>query len=245
MANELFLPAAFSAGDVVYVVEFNELGQAWNPTASAWQVHAGTQPPFVGHRSTIGANGSFGPFDAQVETTRWLAFSTTQTAGNESLALDQVEFDELISLTLNQSQFNDLVDELVNAGAAARPVNQTAVPPSRTWILVKTDQGWVGEEILTIQKSNIAKLFAVEFRNDLSNNGRVKSIDSVSVIAGGVGITFEDSLSNPSAYGVDRTQAKFLLTPNSAGEYTIRCAALYDPADGGGGVGDVTLIVTE
>ena len=91
MPNEIFVPIAVPA-DVMYVVEFNAGGQAWN--GSAFVTFTSTRPTFVLHRATVGDNGIYGPYDSQSGTVRWVAFVTTQTAGNESATLDESAWED-------------------------------------------------------------------------------------------------------------------------------------------------------
>lgn len=123
-------------------------------------------------------------------------------------------------------------------GGVEVPVNQVPVPPSRTWILKHTSDGLRGEMPL-VRNVGEHQLFAVDFRRDLANNGRLVSIESIEVDGtdGGIVIDEEDR-------GVDRSEAKFVIELVEAGTYIITVSAEYDDSDGGGtSSGSVTLIV--
>jgi len=152
-----------------------------------------------------------------------------------------------LAIVRSARYFDQLSTEIATAGAANRPVNQIVVPLSRTWILKPSDEGLVGETSITISKSATARMFAVDFRHDLSTNGRVSACTGASVIEGtAANITLGADLSNVSDYGADRSQVKLRITAPTAGTYKLRISASYDPADGGGGnQGDVILVVTD
>lgn len=207
-----------------------------------------------------GANGLWVGYDiilydtsnAGRESRRRIVASTQQATVLLSVTLDAVpDFtvaaDDSAAIVMASRQFERLVTEVSTAGAANRPVNQTSVPLSRTWLLKTSDNGLVGELPITISKSATSRLFAVDFRNDLSSNGRVSACTGASVIEGTpANITFGADLSNVTDYGADRSQAKVRITAPTAGTYKLRIAATYDPADGGGGgAGDVILVVTD
>jgi hypothetical protein len=126
----------------------------------------------------------------------------------------------------------------INA-AIAIPVNQIPVPASRTWILKSTGSGLRGELPL-FRSAGENQPFAVDFRNDLATNGRLLSLDSVSIVSattdGGIVISDDED-----DQGVDRSQAKIKIHCITAGTYVIELEATYDHGDG---IAQVTLIVT-
>jgi hypothetical protein len=114
------------------------------------------------------------------------------------------------------------------------------VPLERTWILKGTSDGLRGEVPLT-RTVNENQPFAVDFRNDLPNNGRLISLDATTVLSGPVGGIVISSVA--SERGVDRSQAKFKINLVAAGTYVIKVNVTYDDGDGGGtSEGRVTLI---
>jgi hypothetical protein len=131
------------------------------------------------------------------------------------------------------------VSSVSGGGGITIPVNQVPVPIDRTWILKATANGLFGELPL-IRVVGEEQLFAIDFRHDLPNNGRLISLDAISVVSGtegGVLIDEEDQ-------GVDRSQAKLKLSLVTAGTYIITAQVTYDDSDGGGtSEGSVTLIV--
>jgi hypothetical protein len=71
----------------------------------------------------------------------------------------------------------------VEADGVTIPINQVPVPIERTWILKSTPNGIRGELPLyrTVGEN---QPFAIDFRNDLATNGRLVSLDEISVISG-------------------------------------------------------------
>ncbi|MGD9632562.1 MAG: hypothetical protein AB7G28_22690 [Pirellulales bacterium] len=114
MSKEIFIPAAFAPGTVVYVVEYDAQGRAWRPGTAVWEAHGGTQSNYVGNRATIGSNGNYGPYDAQPMTRNWVAFITTQTGGSESLTLDEAAFDAEVRTSFDRLEA--LVPQVVTTG---------------------------------------------------------------------------------------------------------------------------------
>ena len=135
----------------------------------------------------------------------------------------------------NQATILDKLDELETTNI---PVTQIPVPIDRTWILKATGDGLRGELPLS-RTVGEEQLFAVDFRNDLPNNGRLVSLDAVSVSGApsGIVITAEEC-------GVDRSQAKLKINLVEVGAYVVTVRVTYDDSDGGGtSEGSVTLIV--
>jgi hypothetical protein len=125
------------------------------------------------------------------------------------------------------------------SGSGVVPVNQVPVPASRTWILKQTNDGLAGELPLIRHAGETDQVFAIDWRNDLAVNGRVISIDSVTILSGpNGGITISNA---DDATGVDRSQSKHTITLTTPGTYVIEVAATYDHGEG---VAIVTLVVT-
>lgn len=147
---------------------------------------------------------------------------------------------------LSAGQIQDIADDLVAAGVGVNitPVNQEPIPPSRIWRVKATNAGLRYENTLSVQDGGVAKLFAVDFSQDLPNNGRVTDINSVAIQSGTAGgVTFGADLADVDDYGVDRSLAKFNITPVTAGTYIIRVSVDYD--DGSVSVADVKLVVVD
>lgn len=126
---------------------------------------------------------------------------------------------------------------------AVVPVNQIAVPISRTWVLTTTVKGLVNYSTLTTRVSTTPQLYAIDFREDLPTNGRVESIESVEVLKGDPdGLSFE--LSDPDKAGVDKSVAKLKIAALAPGNYELDVEVKYAAASGGGEPkGKVRLIV--
>lgn len=136
------------------------------------------------------------------------------------------------------NSIDDKIDEIESGSGVAIPVIQVPVPSSRTWILKPTSDGLRGELPL-VRSIGEHQPFAVDFRHDLSNNGRLISLESISFVGpdDGIAIDVEDR-------GVDRSEAKFVIELLEAGTYVITLSVEYDDSDGGGtATGEVTLIV--
>jgi hypothetical protein len=178
------------------------------------------------------------------------AVATVADQTNQLVFVDG-KVNAIAEATLSEDNIEDIADAVADqvgsgGGASTRPVNQVPVPMSRTWILKPVEgEGLVGEVPLTITTSDTGKLYAVEYRNDVVNNGRLLRIISVELISGSEdGIALGDDIEDVDFYGVDRSQAKFKITPITAGKYVFGVTAEYDGAEGGGeSYGEVTLIV--
>jgi hypothetical protein len=144
-----------------------------------------------------------------------------------------------VGLTTTVTGRIDAAVSSVSGDGITIPVNQVPVPSDRVWVLKATANGLFGELPL-IRVVGEEQLFAIDFRHDLPNNGRLISLDAISVVSGtegGVLIDEEDQ-------GVDRSQAKLKLSLVTAGTYIITAQVTYDDSDGGGtSEGSVTLIV--
>lgn len=128
-------------------------------------------------------------------------------------------------------------------GGVIIPVNQVPVPASRTFVLKSTTSGLVGESRRNLSEGD-EQIFAWDFANDLPTNGRLASVEAITIIAGTPGgVTFAATATDP---GVDRTQGKVTITAVTAGTYTVRMTVTYQSAQGGGTKsGDGILIVTD
>lgn len=137
------------------------------------------------------------------------------------------------------NSIDDKIDSVESGGGGVTiPVIQIPVPATRTWILKHTDDGLRGE-LPIVRSIGEHQPFAVDFRNDLPNNGRLISLDSIDFVGPDGGIVIDDD-----DRGVDRSQAKIVLQLLEAGTYVITLSVEYDDSDGGGtSIGSVTLIV--
>ncbi len=135
----------------------------------------------------------------------------------------------------------DLATDIAGVSASAVPVSQVPVPDSRTFDLVRSTAGLVGEQRKSIQVGE-AKTFAVDFHSDLPTNGRLSAFDSIAIQTGTAGgVTFDTANK-----GVDKTQAKIEITGVTAGTYVLRVTVTYNDASGGGTTAaDVTLVVVD
>jgi hypothetical protein len=146
------------------------------------------------------------------------------------------------ALTTIETNLDAKVSEAGSSGGTVIPVNQVPVPASRTWILKLVGSELQGEVPLVRQHGE-SNVFAVDYRNDLSANGRIVSLDDVTILSGPAdGITIT---STGDDGGVDRSQAKFRIAIATAGVYVIQVTSTYSDHDGSGeAIGIVTLIVT-
>lgn len=130
-------------------------------------------------------------------------------------------------------------------GGEVIPVNQIPVPLARTWVVTATEDG-LASGPLTL-KAGKSALFAVDFREDLPTNGRLKETESVAIATGtSGGVTFPADLADPEDAGVDKSQSKLRITGVTPGTYEIEVSAEHQTADGGGSsTARVTLNVIE
>lgn len=130
------------------------------------------------------------------------------------------------------------VDEL--EPAVTVPVDQVPVPEQRTWIVSRGASGLIGTVPLGMNVGEPDVTFAIDFRNDLANNGRLIDFDSIAILSGTAGgVTFDADL------GVDKVQAKVKITAVTAGTYYLKVIVSKDPSDGGGkAIAIVKLIVS-
>lgn len=142
------------------------------------------------------------------------------------------------------SPANGSIDDKLNdveGGGIVIPVNQIPVPRSRMWRAKPTSNGLEGELPLR-HRAGTNQVFGVDFNADLPNNGRLVSLDAVTLVSGtegGIVISFEE----PDG-GVDRSEAKFRINLVTAGTYVFDVQVSYEQGDGGGtSIARVTLIV--
>lgn len=127
----------------------------------------------------------------------------------------------------------------VQAGTASIPVNQVAVPDSRTWILTSKGTALVGEKTLRTYLDE-PTLWAIDFRHDLPTNGTLANITGAEVISAldADGETIVDGISfntgSAATFGVDKSQAKLQIATAIAGTYVIEVTVSYSAAVGGG-----------
>ena len=131
---------------------------------------------------------------------------------------------------------------VTGSGGVVIPVNQVPVPSDRTWVLKPTSSGLRGELPITRTLVESGLAYAIDFRNDLPNNGRLTNVDAIDVISGPVGGVVISSITEDR--GLDRSQAKCKIDLVMVGTYEIDCQVTYSDSDGGGtSQGTVTLIV--
>lgn len=120
------------------------------------------------------------------------------------------------------SALKTLIDELeIESSGILTDADFENVPPQRTFTLLQSNQGLVGDETRSF-RIGTSPTFAIDFRNDLPVNGRIAAVQEVILTSGTAGgITFGDP-------GRDRTQAKVRLTGNALGTYKFRVKVLYD-----------------
>jgi hypothetical protein len=170
----------------------------------------------------------------------------TQAKADANAEVDTALAD--IGLTTTRTTFLDKLNISGNVASSnevtavhVSPVNQVPVPLARTWILKPGDDGWEGERPL-VRRVGENQTFAVDFRNDLPNNGRLVSLDAANVISGPAGGIVISTAAEDR--GVDRSQAKFKINLLAVGTYVIAVQVTYEGSDGGGtSEGSVTLIV--
>ncbi len=133
------------------------------------------------------------------------------------------------------------LDQVSGGGAAVIPVNQVAVPEGRTWIVTRGPNGLIATVPIGMKVGETEVPFAIDFRNELANNGRLSDFNSIAIQSGAVGgVTFHADLD------VDKVQAKGKITPITAGTYYLKATATKSAHDGGGqAIAIVRLIVTE
>ena len=138
-------------------------------------------------------------------------------------------------------------------GGLTIPVNQVAVPPSRTWILEPGSTVLMGDYSKGLKAGN-PQLYALDFRNDLAANGLVTSVESIELVSvdgedpeeGEEGLIWDETLEDATKVGVDKRQAKVEFTGAEAGTYVVDVTVNYGPQDGGGeATGRVSIVVVE
>lgn len=127
-------------------------------------------------------------------------------------------------------------------GGTVIPVSQVAVPLSRLFILKPRGTGLIGEVPLFATVGEEGQTYGMSFQADLPANGRLASLDTISVTSGQTGgIDFSD---DDNDFGVDRGEAKFKFTCSEAGTYQITVGVSYDEGTGGGSaIGVGTIVV--
>jgi hypothetical protein len=141
----------------------------------------------------------------------------------------------------------DAIDDVEGGGGTIIPVNQVAVPKSRTWILERTGNGLEGVLPIGASIGEGEQVFAIDFAKDLPTNGRLVDVVSVEPYYAEGEEEPEDPVVTIDAesFGVDKALAKFKATPESVGSVTLRVVVSYGDQDGGGtAVAFVTLPVT-
>lgn len=121
------------------------------------------------------------------------------------------------NLTTELGVINTNLDAKVSeagGGSAASDFDDEPVPPARKWILVSKASGLVGDRTIRLAHSTTAK-FAVDFKNALSVNVRVRTVDDVLIYSGtALGITF-------GTEGREDSESKFNITGVTVGQYVI------------------------
>lgn len=173
---------------------------------------------------------------------------TTARAGYLDIINDATNGLPSIKTAVNAKASQTSVDELAEdvegiEGGTTIPVSQTPVIDSRLWKLERKAGGLIGESSKYMQVGE-AELFALDFYRDLPTNGRIDSIDAVSIKSGtGGGVTF--SLATEDKAGVDKSQAKLKITAVTAGTYVLNVSVTKNASSGGGTTeADVTLVVS-
>jgi hypothetical protein len=125
----------------------------------------------------------------------------------------------------------------IEAGAAPIPVNQVAVPKSRTWTVNRTSEGLEGELTVGASIGEGEQVFAIDFANDLPTNGRVVDFLSIEPY-------YEDEEDEPEdpiatfadaegELGVDKSRAIVKITPETIGTVTLKATVSYGDQQGG------------
>lgn len=119
------------------------------------------------------------------------------------------------------------------------PLNpQTVIPPRRTFLLLPTSDGMLGE-IAKAFTVNVPTTIAVDFKNDLPLYGRVTQVVKFEIVAGtGGGVAF--GVGVPEA-----TLAKCRILPVFAGDYKAAVEVIYETPSGiedhGDGIIDIKV----
>jgi len=117
--------------------------------------------------------------------------------------------------------------------------NQTPVPPSRTWTLVRgKDSGLVADGPGKSIQVGEALLFAFDFSRDLTAGSIVSSITSIAVEGATSEVTFDTA-----EQGLDRGLVKLHITGASAGSIRVRATVVY--SDGSAVEGDGALKIVD
>jgi hypothetical protein len=122
-------------------------------------------------------------------------------------------------------------------GAVTIPVNQVAVPKSRTWDVNRTSEGLEGELTLGASIGEGEQVFAIDFAKDLPTNGRLADFLSIEPY-------YEDEEDEPDdpvatfadgegELGVDKSRAIVKITPETVGTVTLKVSVQYGDQQGG------------
>lgn len=134
----------------------------------------------------------------------------------------------------NYNQLDDIVGTIV-VGAFPSDVATEDVPASRTFVLVPTSEGLVGETPKTITVGSPGNTYAIDFRNDASVNQKIFTVDSLAITSGpGGGLTFGST----ERHGA---KAQVRITGVTPGTYKVRCTITYK--DGPTSRGDIEITV--
>ncbi len=127
-------------------------------------------------------------------------------------------------------------------GSSTVPVNQVAVPLSREWVLKRTGAGLRGELPIVVNAGTTGLLYAVNFRNDLPNNGRLSDVAVPTVLSGTEGgITLGET--QPDDLGVNESKVIVRIDCDEEGDYLIEVVPTYDAASGGGDVPAIVRLI--
>lgn len=215
------------------------LAAAYDPTSKPGNASAllnvlvendGGVPRFTINALEQGPSGGGGGGGADADD----FFSFDYSGATGAATPGTLAYDLLNAPTLEEAA--EEIGEEIDLGAASlTDINQDPISTARTWVLVQTEQeGLIGDAVKSLRRGP-ATPFAVDFRNDMATNQRIRTVDTVEILSGTAdGISFGD-------YGRDRTLAKFAITADTAGTYTIKVAVTAN--DGGEFEGVVTLVV--
>lgn len=215
------------------------LAAAYDPTSKPGNASAllnvlvendGGVPRFTINALEQGPSGGGGGGGADADD----FFSFDYSGATGAATPGTLAYDLLNAPTLEETA--EAIGEEINLGAASlTDINQDPISTARTWVLVQTEQeGLIGDAVKSLRRGP-ATPFAVDFRNDMATNQRIRTVDTVEILSGTAdGISFGD-------YGRDRTLAKFAITADTAGTYTIKVAVTAN--DGAEFEGVVTLVV--
>lgn len=166
MASEIFLEN-LTASDVVYNLQRNAAGQAWNGTAFVSYAVTHGSSLLVRNRTTIGATGDYGPFDLVADASKLSIWVTTQSSGSETRALDNEIYRE--DFTVNQA-----VDELTSASS----VSPFLVDDDSTWRFPNRSD-LTSPQLVSAAIGDDDRLVQMDFSLVIPANGSLNSIGTV------------------------------------------------------------------